>query len=186
MWHEAQDIAEERERVLERPRPTPGVPLLDAFTVEPLIPAEEYAAHLRAVFAAALRLAVTEPFDGPLPTATLPSWFARADGPPEELPGFARAGREHFLRHPGADGLWEIQDWLGRFEPEDGIRGWAWWDVTRPAAGGARIWVNCEGEAHYSHLDLLWAAYVSGARAVGGPEPYRAAEWSAEPSLFQQ
>lgn len=185
MWHEKEDLVEEQQRTRSRPRLTPEVPLLDALNVVPVIDLEEYARNLRSVLGAALHIAATEPFEGQLPTVDLPEWFVRASAVEStDIPDFARLGGENYRQHPGIDdGPWEIQDWLHRFEPEDGIRGWAWWDLTRPTAGGARIWINCEGEAHYPHLDLLWVAYVSGAHSVSYPEAHQAQEWAAEVSL---
>lgn len=179
MWHEWEDLLEEQRRVRVPPDADPEVPLLDALDVTP---GEDgvlrHAGRLRSVLDAALGVAVGQE------SAALPDWFVQISGPePNAAPAFARAGRERFLAHPGVEQPWELEDWLSRFEPDDGIRGWAWWDLTRAGESSSRIWINVEGEAHYSHLDLLWAAYVAGAERVGHPAAFRADEWRAEPAL---
>jgi hypothetical protein len=186
MWHEVEDLVKERTRVLTRPEPTAEVPYLDALEVTTDVEPEAYAGHLREVLDAALRIAATgADGESSVPVSELPDWFVRvstSDG--ATAPEFARNGRQRFEAHPGTGGAWEAGDWLSRFELEDSIRGWAWWDLTRPADGKPRIWINAEGESHYSHVDLLWVAYVSGAAQVAYPKGLRPDEWATEPSLL--
>jgi hypothetical protein len=179
MWHETEDLIEEQRRTRVRPDVNPRVPLLDALDTVPADDPQLYGSRLRAVLDAALGIAVGQR------QAVLPDWFVQVSAAdPGNAPAFAQAGRERFLAHPGVDRAWALEDWLSRLEPDDSIRGWAWWDLTRSGDGRLRIWINAEGEAHYSHLDLLWLAYVSGARKVAYPQGLSAADWAREESYY--
>lgn len=183
MWHDVEDLVAERQRAHERPEPSPDVPYLDALDVELDVDPQVYAANIRAVIRTALGVAVEFAGKEELPLANIPSWFVLASTPGHfDAPDFALSGRDHYLRHAGTGKGWGIQDWLSRLEPDDSMRGWAWWDLTRSGDGRLRIWINAEGEAHYSHLDLLWLAYLSGARQVAYPQGLSAEDWAREES----
>ncbi|PTM98043.1 MULTISPECIES: hypothetical protein [unclassified Streptomyces] len=156
MFHEIEDIEQERIRLSRRPSAEKAPPVLSVFDVRTDGPVSEFDARLRSVLAPALHLAVSHPFEGDLPVDTLPDWFVAA---------------------PQAD--WRPQEWLYQFDPESEFRGWAWWDLTRSGERGARIWVDSWGESFFACDELRWAAHVSGAEAVDGPVLARAGDWIA-------
>ncbi|WP_059005665.1 hypothetical protein [Streptomyces specialis] len=179
-----EELAQEKSRIAHRPADHAGVPELAFFDVQVTVGEEEYARRMREVLNAALDVAMTASFDEPLPTAGIPEWFACASTwKAENAPDFAVSGRERYLTHPGTSGIWMLSDWLSRFEPEFGMRGWAWWDLTRPAPAHLRIWVDCGTESFFAHLDLLWLAYTCGAAAITPPHLADATEWAAQPTF---
>ncbi|WP_049575391.1 hypothetical protein [Streptomyces sp. SBT349] len=184
MLHETADLERERGRLSARPAADPeGTPVLAFLDVAvPGGDRDGYARRVREPLRAALDLALTQPFTGEeLPVAGLPDWFVRAAAwRPSDAPAFALTGRENYARHRGTSGAWDLQDWLYRFDPESETRGWAWWDLTVTGPNDLRIWVDTWGEASFSHLDLLWAAYLSGAASVSPPRLADATAWSAE------
>ncbi|UED86107.1 hypothetical protein [Streptomyces profundus] len=177
------ELVAERRRLTHRPPDDEGIPAFAYLEVRPGAAAEDYVHRLRAVLDPTLAIAATADFDAAeLPTGGIPDWFARVSGQePPAAPEFAAAGRERYAAHPGTDGPWELRDWLSRFEPEYGMRGWAWWDITAPAPDRLRIWVDCGTEPWFAHLDLLWLAYTAGAARVTPPEVVESVIWSTEP-----
>jgi hypothetical protein len=77
---------------------------------------------------------------------------------------------------------WSLQNWLYRFDPDEESRGWQWWDITSAGSSRVRIWVDSWGEPSFGCLDLLWVAYVAGARHVDEPTVRRPESWIAEAS----
>ncbi|SOD59033.1 hypothetical protein SAMN06297387_101448 [Streptomyces zhaozhouensis] len=177
----------EGKRLARRPERSEGPPELACFDVRPAVPAAVYAQRMREVLAPTLTLAAAIDFDAEeLPTGSVPSWFLTVSaggdaGVGLDAPAFARAGLERYLAHPGTDGPWEWEDWLSRFEPEFGMRGWAWWDLTAaPEGEELRIWVDSGTEPWFAHLDLLWLAYTAGASAVALPQLRAHGAWASE------
>ncbi|WP_062203957.1 hypothetical protein [Streptomyces sp. NBRC 109706] len=181
----AAELAAERHRLTHRPPDDEGIPAFAYLEVRPGVAVGDYARHLRSVLDPTLAIAATADFDAAeLPTGDIPDWFARVSGQPsQETAEFAAAGRASYADHPGTDGPWELRDWLSRFEPEYGMRGWAWWDLTAPAPDRLRIWVDCGTEPWFAHLDLLWLAYTAGAVSVAPPEVVESDIWAAEPPV---
>ncbi|MEU8959474.1 hypothetical protein AB0C93_34895 [Streptomyces sp. NPDC048518] len=117
--------------------------------------------------------------DGCLPVDNIPGWFRSVRGGDlGVLPGFARRGLELYLTRFG-NGPWELQEWLYEFDPESETRGWAWWDLTGPGEGSARVWVDSWGESFFACDELRWLALVAGAEEVRGPRLVAAAAWVA-------
>ncbi|MGV9625571.1 hypothetical protein [Streptomyces sp. NPDC003487] len=181
MMHEIEDIEQERSRLSRSPAPAEPPPVLCAFDVRTECPVAEFDGRLRSVLDPALRLAISEPFDGEdLPVEGVPQWFAAACGHDTSLPlpGFAERGVARYGAHVGG-GPWELQEWLYQFDPESEFRGWAWWDLTRPGDHEARIWVDTWGESFFACDELRWLAYVAGAAEVQGPILTRSSDWRA-------
>ncbi|MFF4400214.1 hypothetical protein [Streptomyces sp. NPDC001480] len=161
MIHEIEDIERERLRLARRPVPEEVPPVLSAFDVRTKCSVAEFGARMRAVLDAALRLALSHPFDGSdLPVDLVPDWFAVAC-------------------RQGGDGKWELQNWLYQFDPENEFRGWAWWDLTETGDGAARVWVDSWGEDFFGCDDFRWLAHVSGGEEVTGPVLAGAGDWVA-------
>ncbi|GAA3881149.1 hypothetical protein [Streptomyces sedi] len=124
-------LAAERRRLVRRSERGAAPTELACLDVRPAEPVDVYERRLREVLASTLALAATVDFDAEeLPTGSVPSWFLAVSagggaGVDLAVPDFARAGRACYLAHPGTDGPWEWEDWLSRFEPEFGMRGWA-------------------------------------------------------------
>ncbi|MGW2226350.1 hypothetical protein [Streptomyces formicae] len=171
MFHETEDIEQERLRVARRPSPQDAPPVLSTFDVTLTVPAAEYEARLRSVLDAALGIALSADFaEEDLPVAAVPAWFAEVSGPlSARAPRFARRGRERYAAVIRG-GSWELQSWLHEFDPDSESRGWAWWDLTRPSDGTVRIWADTWGEPFFACDELRWLAYVAGAEDVSGPE----------------
>ncbi|MFF4250917.1 hypothetical protein ACFY1L_06905 [Streptomyces sp. NPDC001663] len=179
MFHEIEDIEQERDRLSHRPSSEQVPPVLSAFDVRTYCSVPEFDAMLRSVLAPALQLAVSHPFDeGSLPVGTLPDWFVAASGTPASAPEHVRRGAERYSAAIGG-GLWKPQEWLYQFDPESEFRGWAWWDLTQVGENLARVWVDSWGESFFACDELRWAAYVSGAEEVTGPILVKSAEWIA-------
>lgn len=142
---------------------------------------EPYAERLRSVLSAAVGLGITADFEeDELPTDGVPDWFVAAcsqDG--DGAPDFARSGRAAYQAYTGSR-PWSLQDWLYRFDPADGSRGWEWWDITRAGPSRARIWVDSWGESFFGCQELRWAAYTAGALRIGGPAVRRFDMWVSE------
>ncbi|WP_199843354.1 hypothetical protein [Streptomyces formicae] len=98
MFHEIEDIEQERLRVARRPPPQDAPPVLSTFDVTLTVPAAEYEARLRSVLDAALGIALSADFaEEDLPVAAVPAWFAEVSGPlSARAPRFARRGRERY------------------------------------------------------------------------------------------
>jgi hypothetical protein len=180
VFHEIEDIEQERARLSHRPSPEEAPPVLSAFDVRTNCSIAEFDARLRSVLAPALELALSEPFEGAdLPVGTLPDWFAAAardsSGPVHEYVG---RGAERYAAAVG-QGPWDLQEWLYQFDPESEFRGWAWWDLTQTGDREARIWVDSWGESFFACNELRWASYVSGGEEVTGPTLVRAVDWVA-------
>jgi hypothetical protein len=207
MFHDTDDLERERQRVAVRPEAESAPPVLAVFDAVPRGPAREYAERLRAVMAPTLGIALTESFDGEsVPAGTIPDWFrsvsADVRAGREAVPQFARSGRTRYEEEIEGT-AWEIQDWLFRFDPESEFRGWAWWDVTRPAENAGKnpgeepgeepagnsaentvhVWVDSWGESFFGCDDLRWLLFTAGAEQVSGPRVAKAAEWARETPL---
>ncbi|WP_354641474.1 hypothetical protein [Kitasatospora camelliae] len=176
----------ERERIAGRPDEEDWAPPgLSRFELRVDGPAEEYAARLRTVLAAAVDRAVAGAgIDPAVVPGPLPAWFAAAcanDG--SGVPGFARRGAERF-RAAGHGVGWSAEGWLERFEIDCPFRTWSWWDLT---GGDDRttlsLWVDAAGEDFFACDELRWAAYTAGAQAVTGPALDRLDGWRGEPSV---
>ncbi|RMI39468.1 hypothetical protein [Streptomyces triticirhizae] len=181
----ARALAAERDRLVRTPENVSSPPELACLTVRPAVAAADYERRLREVLAPTLTLAATADFEAEeLPTEDIPGWFravSTGGEVPDEAPEFALAGRARYQAHPGTDGPWELTDWLSRFEPGFGMRGWAWWDLTGPPGGHVlRIWVDSGTESWFAHLDLLWLAYTAGASTVEPPRLVECDAWAAE------
>ena len=72
MFHEIEDIEQEKRRLSRRPSFEEAPPVLSAFDVRTNCPVPEFDARLRSVLGPALELAVSIPFEGDLPVGTLP------------------------------------------------------------------------------------------------------------------
>ncbi|WP_254665911.1 hypothetical protein [Streptomyces sp. WMMB 322] len=156
-------------------------PVLSRFVVELEREAGEYSDELKKVLDAALNLGITEDFEGEdVPVDTLSPWFVEVSSEaPTKAPPPALRGRSQYLSHI-TSGPWQLQDWLYRFCPEEESRGWAWWDLTSPAAGVVHIWVDSWGEDFFGCDDLRWLAYTAGASRLSGPELHNAERWLQE------
>ncbi|MFE0771680.1 hypothetical protein [Streptomyces sp. NPDC058861] len=185
MLHDVESLAGERGRVARRPEGGAAPPVLVHFDLVVDGDPEEYAGRLRGVVDAVLRIAAVESFDdAELPVGTVPAWFRRAcrgGGSPEP---FAAEGRDRYAERTGGR-PWELQDWLSRFDPDLEVRGWAWWDLTRPVAGEdrLRLWADTWGEPFFAWEDLRWLLHVCGARTVADPVLVRPPVWAGEASV---
>ncbi|WP_405488000.1 hypothetical protein [Streptomyces sp. NBC_00096] len=186
MLHEIEDLGAERSRVSRRPESASAPPVLAHFELAVDGDPAAYASRLRGALDAALAIAATASFDdaAELPVGTMPAWFSgvcRGGGSPEP---FAAEGRDRYAERTGG-APWDLQDWLSRFDPDLEVRGWAWWDLTRPPAGaeGAlRLWADTWGEPFFAWEDLRWLAHAAGARSVADPVLVRPAVWEGETS----
>ncbi|PIM70004.1 hypothetical protein CTU88_22395 [Streptomyces sp. JV178] len=173
MIHTLQDISRELERVSQRPPRNEAPPVLSTFDVTTFDSADEYVARLRSTLCAALKLAISESFDGEdLPIQGIPQWFIAASGDsPATPPDFAARGLELYLAQVkgGIGRGWQLQEWLYQFDPDSEFRGWAWWDVTYSVEGHVRIWVDSWGESFFACDELRWLAYTAGGQDVSGP-----------------
>jgi len=177
MFHEIEDIEQEKRRLSRRPSPEEAPPVLSAFDVRTNCPVSEFDARLRSVLGPALELAVSIPFEGDLPVGALPDWFsATTQGISASTPEHVRRGVESYTAAVGG-GPWRPQEWLYQFDPESEFRGWAWWDLTQSGEREARIWVDTWGESFFACDELRWVTYLSGAEEVVGPILARAADW---------
>ncbi|MDX2541775.1 hypothetical protein ACOT81_33480 [Streptomyces sp. WI04-05B] len=178
MFHEIEDIEQERTRLSHQPSAEEAPPVLCAFDVRTSGSVAEFEERLRSVLTPALQLAVSHPFDGgDLPVDTLPDWFvAAARGASATVPEFVSRGTERYAAALGRR-PWDLQEWLYQFDPESEFRGWAWWDLTQSGSNTARIWVDTWGESFFACDELRWAAYVSGSDEVTGPILVRVADW---------
>ncbi len=182
MLHEIEDLENERGRVSHRPEADSAPPVLGFFDITVDGDPVRYADRLRGVMDATLRIAATESFDdADLPVDALPEWYrdiCRGGTSPEP---FAAQGRDRYAERTGS-GPWDLQDWLSRFDPDLEVRGWAWWDLTRPDAGGdrLRLWTDTWGEPFFSWEDLRWLLYACGARTVADPVLTKPQAWAAE------
>ncbi|KPI15696.1 hypothetical protein OK074_2141 [Actinobacteria bacterium OK074] len=181
MFHEIEDIEQEKIRLLHRPTASDAPPVLCTFDVTTDNPVEEYGMRLRSVLNAALDLAVSASFDdGDLPIDTLPDWFAAAsDDASASISDFARRGIEHYSAAVKG-GAWDLQEWLSQFDPDSEFRGWAWWDSTHTGEDRVRIWVDTWGESFFACDEFRWVAYAAGANEVTGPILVDIADWVAE------
>lgn len=140
-----------------RPKPLPSWPST-TYGQSPRVTATAFDTRARSVLTAALRLALSQEFDGAdLPLHTLPDWFLTATGP----------------------GAWEIQNWLDPFDLDSESRGWSWWDLTYADAVGraARVWVDSWGESFFGCGELRRFAHASGAEEIGGPSVVGSTDW---------
>jgi hypothetical protein len=178
MIHEIEDIEQESLRLSHIPEAESAPPVLCAFDVRTSGPVSEFGTRLRSVLAPALRLAVSQSFDGEdLPVDDIPDWFVAAGrGATGPVPDFARRGTERYAAAIGR-GTWDLQEWLYQFDPESEFRGWAWWDLTQAGEREARIWVDSWGESFFACDELRWLAYVSGGEEVSGPTLMRSTDW---------
>ncbi|MER6028470.1 hypothetical protein [Streptomyces sp. NPDC001851] len=182
MIHSEETVAAERDRVRQRPPAESAPPVLAAFTVDVADGvAEAYARRVRDVLSAALHLACTAEFgDEDLPADAFPGWFTAVSARDGEVrEGFARDGRAAYLRR-SAEGPWDLQNWIYRFDPDEDSRGWEFWDAVPVGPGQVRVWVDSWGESFFGSLDLLWLLYTAGAAHVEGPEVRRAGRWVSE------
>jgi hypothetical protein len=178
MIHEIEDIEQERARLSDRPAPEDAPPVLCAFEVRTSGPVPAFHERLRSVLDPALRLALSQSFDGEdLPADAIPAWFTAA-GEGGSVPDFTRRGMERYASAIGG-GRWELQEWLYQFDPESELRGWAWWDLTSSGDREAVIWVDTWGESFFACDELRWLAYVSGGEEVSGPRLVGADGWAA-------
>ncbi|MET9761554.1 hypothetical protein ABZ016_21235 [Streptomyces sp. NPDC006372] len=77
MIHETEDIEQERDRLSHTPSPEDVPPVLCVFDLRTTCPVEEFSLRVRSVLGPALRLAVTQSFEGEdLPAGEIPDWFA--------------------------------------------------------------------------------------------------------------
>ncbi|MEU1331239.1 hypothetical protein [Streptomyces sp. NPDC005865] len=178
MFHEISDIEREKLRLSRRPGLQDAPPILCVFDVRNAVPFDVYRSRVRAVLDAALGLAISEPFeDEDLPVDGVPDWFASVSGGGSGAgTDFARHGAERYVAGSGND-PWELQEWLYEFDPESETRGWAWWDLTSPGEGSARVWVDSWGESFFACDELRWLVLVAGAEEVRGPELVPASAW---------
>jgi hypothetical protein len=178
MFHEIEDIEQERARLAHRPSPEEAPPVLSAFDVRTNCSIAEFDARLRSVLAPALELALSEAFEGgDLPLETLPNWFvAAARGSSGPVPEHVCRGAERYAAATG-QGPWDLQEWLYQFDPDSEFRGWAWWDLTQVGDREARIWVDSWGESFFACNELRWAAFVCGGDDVTGPTLVRTTDW---------
>ncbi|MET8948773.1 hypothetical protein ABZX30_35970 [Streptomyces sp. NPDC004542] len=154
MLHDIQDSERELLRLSRRPVPEGVPPVLSAFDVRTNRPVVEFGTRMRAVLDAALRLALSQIFDGEdLPVDLVPDWFVAA----------SRGGRG------GREGGWELQSCLYQFDPENEFRGWVWWDLAETGDGVARVWVDSWGEVFFGCDDFRWLAHVCGGEEATGP-----------------
>jgi hypothetical protein len=184
MRHEIEDLERERAGLFARPPAVAeNLPLgfLDV-DIAAAVDLGDYAGRIRGVLDAVLSLALSGSFEGEsLPTDDIPTWFVQVSSwRGEGALDFAVAGRERYAQLRGTDGPWHVQDWLHRFDPDFDIRGWAWWDLTRVGESRLRIWVDCWGETHFPHLELLWLAYTCGARTISHPGLAKSSVWAGE------
>ncbi|MGW7405922.1 hypothetical protein ACWGI9_19665 [Streptomyces sp. NPDC054833] len=180
MFHEIEDIEQERLRLSHRPSPEVAPPILSAFDVRTNCPVAEFSARLRSVLDPALQVALTHSFDeGVPPVGTLPDWFvAAAQGASAPAAEHVRRGAERY--EAAIAGVpWRAQEWLYQFDAESESRGWAWWDLTQSGDREARIWVDSWGESFFACDELRWVAYVSGGEEVTGPILVQTADWVA-------
>ncbi|MFJ7044837.1 hypothetical protein ACIQVC_15690 [Streptomyces sp. NPDC101112] len=151
MIHTLQDISRELERASQRPPRNEAPPVLSTFDVTTFDSADEYVAGLRSTLCAALKLAISESFDGEdLPTQGIPQWFIAASGDsPATPPDFAARGLELYLAQVkgGIGRGWQLQEWLYH----------------------VRIWVDSWGESFFACDELRWLAYTAGGQDVSGP-----------------
>ncbi|MFD5649919.1 hypothetical protein [Streptomyces sp. NPDC127039] len=180
MLHEIEDIEQERLRLSQRPAVREAPPVFCAFDVRTSCPVPEFRDRVLSVLDPALRLAVSQPFEGEdLPVDAIPGWFtAVARESAEPAPDFAAQGAERYSTAVGR-GAWDLQEWLYQFDPESEFRGWAWWDLTQSGEREARVWVDTWGESFFACDELRWLAYVSGAVEVHGPTLERSEAWFA-------
>ncbi|WP_019983808.1 MULTISPECIES: hypothetical protein [unclassified Streptomyces] len=73
-----------------------------------------------------------------------------------------------------------MQEWLHRFDPDEGSRGWEFWDAVPAGPARVHVWVDSWGESFFGSLDLLWLLYAAGAAHVEGPEIRKAVIWASE------
>ncbi|MEU6278744.1 hypothetical protein [Streptomyces sp. NPDC047028] len=178
MFHEIEEIEQEKDRVLRRRAPGEAPPVLCAFDVRTTGTTVEFGTRLRSVLAPALELAVSHPFNGEdLPVDTLPDWFVASDRERSaSAPEFVRRGTERYVAALER-WAWDLQEWLYQFDPESESRGWAWWDLTQTSDTSVRVWVDTWGESFFACNELRWAAYVCGAEEVRGPALVRSSDW---------
>ncbi|MET7380018.1 hypothetical protein ABZT08_14570 [Streptomyces sp. NPDC005526] len=167
-------------RLSHRPPPEEAPPVLSAFDVRTTRPVAEFDARLRSVLAPALRLALSQSYEGgDLPVDGLPAWFvASRRGDSTKLPEPVGEGADRGAVAPGR-APWDLQEWLYQFDPESEFRGWAWWDLTRSGEREARIWVDSWGESFFACDELRWLSYVAGGPDIDGPTLVGAADWVA-------
>lgn len=144
MMHSSDSLAEEFQRLRERPNIESAPPVLSLFVVDASGDAAEYEQRLRSILSPAVRLGATADFEQEsLPVDDVPVWFAAvSSGDEERTPQFARAGHEGYVEHTGGGRPWEMQDWLYRFDPDGDSRGWEWWDATPAGPSRVHIWVD--------------------------------------------
>jgi hypothetical protein len=183
VFHDADSLSLELQRLQNRPPSSDAPPVLSVFDVTTAGDPAIYLERLRAPIEVGLKLGITEEFsDDALPVEELPDWFIDVSGDRfERAPAFAQYGRECYLELRGS-GNWRVQGWLFRFAPDDETRGWAWWDATIVGKSEARIWVDSWGESFFGCGDLRWVAFTAGAKDVAGPRLARPEEWAAEVS----
>ncbi|MFA3875125.1 hypothetical protein ABS735_15725 [Streptomyces sp. MMCC 100] len=180
MMHEIEDIEQERLRLSQRPSAQEVPPVVGVFDVRTICPVAEFGDRVRSVLDPALRLAVSQRFEGEdLPVDAIPGWFAAvARESVQPAPDFAVQGAERYAAAIGR-GAWDLQEWLYQFDPESEFRGWAWWDLTQSGEREARVWVDTWGESFFACDELRWLAHVSGAVEVNGPTLERSEAWIA-------
>ncbi|MER7821856.1 hypothetical protein ABTX85_04735 [Streptomyces sp. NPDC096097] len=185
MLHEIEDLEKERARVSARPDADSAPPVLAFFEVTVDGDPEQYAGRLRAVMDAVLGIAASESFDDDeLPVDSIPAWFpavCRGGASPE---AFAAEGRDRYRERTGGE-PWDLQNWLSRFDPDLEVRGWAWWDLTRPDGGTdrLRLWADTWGEPFFAWEDLRWLLHACGARTVADPVIAKSPVWAGEPAV---
>ncbi|WP_157847612.1 hypothetical protein [Streptomyces violens] len=184
MFHEVQDVIDERRRLFSRPASDQVPPVLGTFTVQLDIEPVIYGTRVRSVLNAAYQIAASVDFDeSPLPTQDFPSWFAQVSQQDAvSVPSFAKSGRDLYLREHGDFG-WDLEDWLYRFEPEESIRGWSWWDMTQTPAGDVCVWVDTWGESFISSQDLRWLLCTAGARSVSEYTLMKSGGWLTQSTV---
>ncbi|MGW6981479.1 hypothetical protein ACWGE1_18845 [Streptomyces sp. NPDC054932] len=168
MLHEIEDLEIEANRVSRRPERDSAPPVLVEVDLAVDGDPVQYADRLRGVLGAVLRIAASEP-------------VCRGGTTTEP---FATEGRDRYRARTGGE-PWELQNWLSRFDPELEVRGWAWWDLTRPPAGEGRLrlWADTWGEPSFAWEDLRWLLYTCGARTVADPVIVQPETWAGEVSV---
>ncbi|MET9694008.1 hypothetical protein ABZY81_37190 [Streptomyces sp. NPDC006514] len=184
MLHEIEDLETERTRVSSRPGSDAAPPVLAFFELAVAGDPAQYAGRLRGVMDAVLEIAASGSFDDDLPVSTLPAWFPRACRGGTSPEHFAAAGRRRYTERTGS-GPWDLQNWLSRFDPDLEVRGWAWWDLTRPTGGAdrLRLWTDTWGEPFFAWEDLRWLLHACGARTVADPVLAKPQVWVDEVSV---